>query len=79
MNIYEKKRIIKIVDYSFAQCDSPFIFIFSVVPNYFISFRDAMRNGDTDDKLLSLIGQAVQRKHPKHAGIVFYFNNHNIS
>lgn len=78
MNIYEKKRIIKIVDYSFAQCDSPFIFIFSVVPNYFF-FRDAMRNGDTDDKLLSLIGQAVQRKHPKHAGIVIYFNNHNIS
>jgi len=36
-----------------------------------------MRNGATEEELLNLIGQAVQRKHPKHAGkerIMFTLN-----
>lgn len=32
-------------------------------------FRDAMRSGESDEDLLTLIGNAVQRKHPKHAGL----------
>ncbi|ODM89772.1 Molybdenum cofactor biosynthesis protein 1 [Orchesella cincta] len=35
-----------------------------------VSLRDAMRDGASDEKLLSLIGDAVQRKHPKHAGML---------
>ncbi|CAL8090139.1 unnamed protein product [Orchesella dallaii] len=35
-----------------------------------VSLRDAMRSGVSDEMLLSLIGEAVQRKFPKHAGML---------
>lgn len=33
-----------------------------------ISIRDALRSGISEEDLLNLIGQAVGRKHPRHAG-----------
>ncbi|CAG7725103.1 unnamed protein product [Allacma fusca] len=35
-----------------------------------VSLRDAIRSGATEEDLLSLIGQAVSRKHAKHAGMM---------
>ncbi|CAL56056.1 MoaA/nifB/pqqE, iron-sulphur binding, conserved site [Ostreococcus tauri] len=34
-----------------------------------VSLRDAMREGATDDEILKIIGDAVQRKKAKHAGM----------
>ena len=33
-----------------------------------VSLRDAVRGGKTEDELLEIIGAAVKRKKPKHAG-----------
>ncbi|XP_021947082.1 molybdenum cofactor biosynthesis protein 1 isoform X2 [Folsomia candida] len=35
-----------------------------------ISIRDALRSGISEEDLLNLIGQAVGRKHPRHAGMM---------
>ncbi len=38
-----------------------------------VSLRDVIRKGISEEELLNLIGQAVGRKHARHAGLIHKF------